>query len=325
MLIKCLVTLAVLFTACSTPDDNTSVPADTTVTLEDGTAGDNKVIISLSNGRWNSSYMSFMTGNNAIGPFQFGSASNGIAASWVVKSNPGQVEITFTGINYSGAVSLYTEALDSLKMLMQGVSAAPTMSGSNMVNIVVTTGGNAFVPVENIVDLPGIAIVNNQLKLGGTVQPPNATNQTVVWSGDNVNSATGSFNATSNGTFQVTATIANGKTETTPFVKTFDIEVYIGDLHDYDGAWKKGEETIIINGNNWEFSGSLFSFRGIIVKLEGANSAVGQVTSVYDNSKAQWVPHFWYDTTATYTVLGDTLTISGSGVEAVDGTYVKQN
>ena len=68
--------------------------------------------------------------------------------------------------------------------------------------------------------------VGTALPLAGTVVPENATNKTIAWS---VKSGTASIagsnrlTATAEGEVEVTATIANGATATTPFTKTFTI------------------------------------------------------------------------------------------------------
>jgi endo-1,4-beta-xylanase len=297
---------------------------DTTVSLDDGTAGDNKVILALSTGNWKSAYMSFMTGANSVASFGFSGGAAGITASWVVKSNNArQVEVTFSGIDYSGTVSIHTGALSSFQsVLTENITGNLTISGSNSVNIVVTTGSNSFVPVEDIIELPAIAIVNTQMPLSGTVVPPSATNKTIVWDGEGVGN--GVFNPTSNKTYTVTATIQNGTSASTPFTKTFEITAYIGNLHDYDGTWTQGSRTCVIDGNNWEFTDPSYGigFRGIIVKPVGVNGCEVQTTSVYNN--LQWVPHYFYYSGASYMVTGDTLTISTNGFDLVDGTYVKQ-
>ena len=75
--------------------------------------------------------------------------------------------------------------------------------------------------------------IGTPLPLTGTVVPSNATNKTIVWSKKtagttataNVSDA-GVVNATGVGNLIVTATIANGLTETTPYTKDFTIQVY---------------------------------------------------------------------------------------------------
>ena len=80
-----------------------------------------------------------------------------------------------------------------------------------------------FVAVTSITGVPTTATVGIGLTLTGTVQPANASNQTIVWSGTGVSN--GVLTAAAEGTITVTATIANGATETTPYTQTFDITV----------------------------------------------------------------------------------------------------
>ncbi|MDR0584351.1 MAG: hypothetical protein LBG57_08410 [Treponema sp.] len=82
----------------------------------------------------------------------------------------------------------------------------------------------AFVAVTGINDVPTAALVGDQLPLSGTVAPSNATNKTIVWSGNNVSNST--LNAAAAGDYEVTATIANGATRTTPYTRKFTIKVY---------------------------------------------------------------------------------------------------
>jgi hypothetical protein len=86
------------------------------------------------------------------------------------------------------------------------------------------TSSDAFVPVTNITDVPTIGIVNNDLTLHGRVEPPNATNRTIAWSGAGVSN--GVLTATSAGTLSVTATIANGTSGSSPYTQSFEITIY---------------------------------------------------------------------------------------------------
>jgi hypothetical protein len=88
------------------------------------------------------------------------------------------------------------------------------------------TGGNtgAFVAVTDITGVPTAAIMNYPQPLSGTVEPSDATNRTIVWSGNNVSG--GDLTAPSAGTYTVTATIENGAPGETPYTQNFDIRVY---------------------------------------------------------------------------------------------------
>ena len=85
-------------------------------------------------------------------------------------------------------------------------------------------GGSAFVAVTGINDVPTAALAGDQLSLGGTAAPANATNKTIVWSGSGVSN--GTLNAAAAGNYEVTATIANGKSSSTPYTQQFTITVY---------------------------------------------------------------------------------------------------
>ena len=93
-----------------------------------------------------------------------------------------------------------------------------------------TTPGPEYVPVTNITGVPTAATATVPLTLTGTVVPSNATNQAIVWSvyaagttGATISGST--LNTLSNGTVTVRATIINGETQTTPYIKDFDIVV----------------------------------------------------------------------------------------------------
>jgi hypothetical protein len=85
-------------------------------------------------------------------------------------------------------------------------------------------GNDAFVAVTEITDLPTAAILNIPLKLDGTVKPSDATNRTIAWSGADVSD--GVLTAKSAGDLTVTATIANGASESSPYTHNFIITVY---------------------------------------------------------------------------------------------------
>jgi endo-1,4-beta-xylanase len=89
---------------------------------------------------------------------------------------------------------------------------------------------STFTAVTNITGIPSYKQTTTDLTLNGTVVPSDATNKTIVWS---INSAgttgatvTGNaLKTTATGTVVVTATIANGATETTAYTQNFTISV----------------------------------------------------------------------------------------------------
>ena len=111
----------------------------------------------------------------------------------------------------------------------QATITATSADGGKTATCTVTVNV-AFVAVTGIAGVPTTAIVNVDLTLGGTVQPGNATNQTISWSIANAGTTgatitSGKFKATAVGTAQVTATIVNGATATTDYTNTFPITV----------------------------------------------------------------------------------------------------
>ena len=111
----------------------------------------------------------------------------------------------------------------------QATITATSADGGKTATCTVTVNV-AFVAVTGIAGVPTTAVVNVDLTLGGTVQPGNATNQTISWSIANAGTTgatitSGKFKATAVGTAQVTATIVNGATATTDYTNTFPITV----------------------------------------------------------------------------------------------------
>ena len=120
-----------------------------------------------------------------------------------------------------------------LKALKEGTADITATAGkkSATVKVTVLPAGTPFVAVTGITGLPPTATANVPLTLTGTVEPPNATNQTIVWTVKDAGTTDATIegatlNATAAGTVTVTATIAGGATATTPYAKDFDIEVF---------------------------------------------------------------------------------------------------
>jgi endo-1,4-beta-xylanase len=95
-------------------------------------------------------------------------------------------------------------------------------------------GGSAeFVAVENVTGIVDGAVKNTAINLGAAVvSPSNATHKTIVWSvTDAGTTGAGSVapdntvKPTAAGTLVVTATIANGLAEGTPYTKEFSITI----------------------------------------------------------------------------------------------------
>jgi len=127
------------------------------------------------------------------------------------------------------------------------VSFDVTVSGNSINNItgtITVEGGvtiegpgtitpvNSFVAVTGITSVPTSGTVGT-LTLTGTVAPANATNKTIAWSVKSAGSTGAAISGsvlttTSTGTVTVTATIANGKTESTPYTQDFAITITSG-------------------------------------------------------------------------------------------------
>jgi len=98
---------------------------------------------------------------------------------------------------------------------------------SNAVTFIVEA---VFVPVTGITGVQTVATAGMPLALSGTVTPANATNSTIVWSVGNAGTtgaeiSGGALHTSGAGTATVRATIANGASATTNFVRDFTITV----------------------------------------------------------------------------------------------------
>ena len=92
---------------------------------------------------------------------------------------------------------------------------------------IIANAEGVFVPVTDISGLPSEAVIGTPLTLTAAVQPPNATNQNIVWTVQS-GPATISGNtltATAAGTVALTATIANGSAQGTDYTKNFSLTV----------------------------------------------------------------------------------------------------
>jgi len=111
------------------------------------------------------------------------------------------------------------------------ITGTITFEGGSTVNgpgSLTTTNG--FVAVTEITGVPSGALFGTPITLTGTVAPSDATNKTIVWSIKNAGTtgATISGNTlstTASGTVTVTATIANGKTASTPYTQDFTLTI----------------------------------------------------------------------------------------------------
>jgi hypothetical protein len=198
-------------------------------------------------------------------------------------------------------------------------------------------GTGTFVAVTNITNLPQIALANVALPLSGAVVPSNATNQTITWSGAGV--ANGVFETAAVGYYPVTATIANGASESSPYTKDFIITVYavdntgteVGKAH---GSWTKlwgdAPATLTIDKNTWtwEFSISAVTYaKGIIIFATGTEYK-SQINSVMSPIDGQLHNSYSYESgNYTFTEGDSKLTITSTGSdyneELISGTWTK--
>jgi hypothetical protein len=85
------------------------------------------------------------------------------------------------------------------------------------------------IAVANIAGIPTLVRTGTPLALEATVQPAHATNKTIVWSisndgGTNATINNNELTIPSDGTVELTATIANGLAIGTPYIQTFSVE-----------------------------------------------------------------------------------------------------
>ena len=88
----------------------------------------------------------------------------------------------------------------------------------------------AFIPVASITGVPASGTAGNPLALNGTVVPPNATRQTIVWSVSNAGTTNAvisgsNLTATAAGEVTVLATIADGGPDEADFTESFNITI----------------------------------------------------------------------------------------------------
>jgi uncharacterized repeat protein (TIGR02543 family) len=89
---------------------------------------------------------------------------------------------------------------------------------------------SAFVAVTGITGVPTGGIAGTPIVLSGTVAPDNATNKAITWSVKSAGTTGATINGNTlttkaSGTVTVTATIANGKTASTPYTQDFSITI----------------------------------------------------------------------------------------------------
>jgi hypothetical protein len=173
------------------------------------------------------------------------SASGDAPITWSLQSGSLPTGLTLTG-NVIGGTPTTAGTANHSGASVDGNGNTGLDVGSNGFNVVVTAedgvtkktytlnivraAGSQFVAVTGITDVPTSATAQAPLVLTGTVNPSNATNQTIIWSvrdagttGATIGGNT--LTATAAGTVTVTATIVNGATATTNYTQDFSINV----------------------------------------------------------------------------------------------------
>jgi hypothetical protein len=142
---------------------------------------------------------------------------------WTVK-NAGT-----TGAAISG--NTLTTTASGIVTVTATIANGKTESTPYTIDFTITiTRTSAFVPVTEITGVPSGALAGTPLTLSGTVTPSDATNKTIVWSVKNAGStgaaiSENTLSTTAAGAVTVTATIANGKTESTPYTQDFALSI----------------------------------------------------------------------------------------------------
>jgi hypothetical protein len=151
---------------------------------------------------------------------------------------------------------------------------------------IIRVSSPTFVAVTDISDVPLSATAQMPLQLTGTVNPSNATNQTIVWSVRDAGTtdATISGNtltATAAGTVTVTATIVNGAMATANYTQDFTIVV----------SPPTGNETIEVSAlKAWSQAGTLYIKSEIApVKMIQVFDISGQLLKAVTGGGAQLV------------------------------------
>ena len=160
-----------------------------------------------------------------------------------------------------------------------------------------------FVPVTDITGVPTEATVNQALTLTSTVEPSDATNQTIIWSvfAPGTTGATIAGNvltATAAGTVTVRATILNGLTTTTNFIEDFIITVEPGFV----------PVTAITGVPTTAAVNKALTLTGTVAPIDATNQNI--VWSIYNPG------------TTGATISGNTLTATAAGTITVSATII---
>jgi endo-1,4-beta-xylanase len=264
------------------------------------------------------------TNQTIIWSVKSGSAT--INGNSLTASTSGEVVVTATITNGSTASSNFTQDL----------------------NIAFTGGGGGgFVAVTSISEVPNNGGVGTHI-LTGTVNPSNATNQTIVWSvrmsgGTGASTSGNTLNTTSSGTVVVTATIVNGLAESSNFTQDFPITITVGGVSGIDKwstllgewEWREGpEDNVQLEFITDTVMGGHIFYLGYLIDGGGGGGSVFSCS--YIGTTFRRYSSSTNTTDQTFTVIvssdGQTLTISDyqnytsepSSLSYMDGkTYTK--
>ena len=234
---------------------------------------------------------------------------------------------TYQGYFVDGSKTLVTKPAGAVDFVLEGTEDKAVIPGFATKTIPTFSVDTAYHAVTGITYTgPANTIADTEITLKATVAPWNATNKTIVWSCANANvTITGDkFKASAAGTYTVTATIANGATASTPFVKN-DISIVVAApsgvvAPDYSPDWDTLESA-------WASWASTHTHPTITPIVSGENkigytwdfTPVGASDADYDNVYA-----FFKVTFATGVSLADydTVTFDWEGISG--DLYSKQ-
>jgi len=159
---------------------------------------------------------------NFSSSFVFG----GINTVFTVSKNGASAIAGTDYTNVNGVFTFLTTGTYQITMTNAAIESHIDFPAKVIAEIIV----NPFVPISNISGVPTTATINTPLTLTGTVEPSNATNQTIKWSVEEKGTTgaviTGNqFFALNEGTAIITATITNGTAIGTDYKQSFFITV----------------------------------------------------------------------------------------------------
>gem|GEM_PF-2330881 len=237
--------------------------------------------------------LNLLLGNNynlSAGVSIIPSIADNPRVTWILTGDSALATVNQNGIvtaNNSGNTGIVTVTVN-------------TVNGGYTANCVVTVQP---IPVTNIRDVPSEATVGIPLTLTGVVEPPNATNRTIVWSVFNAGTtgatiSGNTLNTTAAGTVIVRATIANGTALGVNYTQNFNITVEPPFV----------PVTNITGVPNNATAGTPLTLTGTVVPSDATNRTI--VWSVFNAG------------TTGATVSGNTLNTTAAGTVIVRATIV---